>query len=54
MNPGLDCQVASSATSPSAFAIPLFEVELAACACAVGASPTKQIVLVLDRVGWAD
>jgi transposase len=32
--------------------IPLFEVELAAFARAVGASPTKQIVLVLDRAGW--
>jgi len=32
--------------------IPLFEVELAAFARQVGASPTKQIVLVLDRAGW--
>jgi transposase len=32
--------------------IPLFEVELAAFAEAVGASPTKQIVLVLDCAGW--
>jgi transposase len=32
--------------------IALFEVELAAFARAVGASPTKQIVLVLDRAGW--
>ena len=32
--------------------IALFEVELAAFADAVGASPTKQIVLVLDRAGW--
>jgi transposase len=32
--------------------IPLFEVELAAFAQRVGASPTKQIVLVLDRAGW--
>ena len=32
--------------------IKLFEVELAAFARAVGASPTKQIVLVLDRAGW--
>jgi transposase len=32
--------------------IPLFEAELAAFAHAVGASPTKQIVLVLDRAGW--
>jgi hypothetical protein len=31
--------------------IPLFEVELAAFAQAVGASPHKQIVLVLDRAG---
>lgn len=32
--------------------IPLFEVELAAFARQVGASPAKQIVLVLDRAGW--
>jgi hypothetical protein len=34
--------------------IPLFEVELAAFARAVGAGPRprKQIVLVLDRAGW--
>jgi transposase len=32
--------------------IPLFEAELAAFAQAVGASPTRQIVLVLDRAGW--
>jgi len=32
--------------------IALFEVELAAFAQTVGASPTKQIVLVLDRAGW--
>lgn len=32
--------------------IPLFEVELAAFARAVGAGPHKQIVLVLDRAGW--
>jgi transposase len=32
--------------------IPLFEAELAAFARAVGASPTRQIVLVLDRAGW--
>jgi transposase len=32
--------------------IALFAVELAAFARAVGASPTKQIVLVLDRAGW--
>jgi transposase len=32
--------------------VPLFEAELAAFALAVGASPTKQIVLVLDRAGW--
>jgi transposase len=32
--------------------IPLFEVELAAFAHAVGASPSKQIILVLDRAGW--
>jgi transposase len=32
--------------------VPLFEAELAAFARTVGASPTKQIVLVLDRAGW--
>ncbi len=32
--------------------IELFEVELARFAEAVGASPAKQIVLVLDRAGW--
>jgi transposase len=32
--------------------VPLFEEELAAFAATVGASPTKQIVLVLDRAGW--
>lgn len=32
--------------------IALFEVELAEFAEAVGAGPTKQIVLVLDRAGW--
>jgi transposase len=32
--------------------IPLFEAELAAFAHSVGASPSKQIVLVLDRAGW--
>ena len=32
--------------------MPLFEAELAAFAQAVGASPSKQIVLVLDRAGW--
>ncbi|HEV8193418.1 MAG TPA: IS630 family transposase [Ktedonobacterales bacterium] len=32
--------------------IPLFEVELAAFARQVGASPTKQIILVLNRAGW--
>ncbi|HEX9035904.1 MAG TPA: transposase [Ktedonobacterales bacterium] len=30
----------------------MFEVELAEFARQVGASPTKQIVLVLDRAGW--
>jgi hypothetical protein len=34
--------------------IALFEVELAAFARAVGASPTKQIMLVLDRANWAN
>jgi transposase len=32
--------------------IALFEVELAEFARQAGASPTKQIVLVLDRAGW--
>jgi transposase len=36
----------------SSVSIPLFAVELAAFAQAVGASPHKQIVLVLDRAGW--
>jgi transposase len=36
----------------SSVSIPLFEAELAAFARAVGASPTKPIVLVLDRAGW--
>src|SRR5262249_51432955 len=36
----------------STVSIPVFEVELAAFARAVGASPTKHIVLVLDRAGW--
>ncbi len=32
--------------------IPVFEVELAEFARQAGASPTKQIVLMLDRAGW--
>ncbi len=32
--------------------VPLFEAELVAFAKAVRASPSKQIVLVLDRAGW--
>jgi transposase len=36
----------------SAGSIAVFAVELAAFAQQVGASPTKQIVLVLDRAGW--
>ena len=36
----------------SSVSIPLFEVELEAFARQVGASLTKQIVLVLDRAGW--
>jgi transposase len=32
--------------------VPLFEAELTAFAQEVGASPTKQVVLVLDRAGW--
>ncbi|HEV8190001.1 MAG TPA: transposase [Ktedonobacterales bacterium] len=37
---------------PTSVSVPLFEVELAAFARQVGASPTKQSVLVLDRAGW--
>ena len=36
----------------SGVSIPLFEAELAAFARTVGASPRKQIVLVLDQAGW--
>jgi transposase len=36
----------------SSVSIPLFEAELAAFARQVGASPKKQVVLVLDRAGW--
>jgi DDE superfamily endonuclease len=36
----------------STVSIPLFAVELAEFARHVGASPTMQIVLVLDRAGW--
>jgi transposase len=36
----------------SGVSLALFAVELAAFAEAVGASPQKQIVLVLDRAGW--
>jgi transposase len=36
----------------STVTIAVFEVELTAFAEAVGAGPTKQIVLVLDRAGW--
>jgi transposase len=32
--------------------VPLFEAELAAFAQAVGVSPSKRIVLLLDRAGW--
>jgi hypothetical protein len=32
--------------------IPLFQVELAEFVRQAGASPTKQIVLVLDRADW--
>jgi transposase len=38
----------------STVTIDLFSVELEAFAQAVGASPTKQIVLVLDGAGWHD
>ncbi|HEV8191951.1 MAG TPA: IS630 family transposase, partial [Ktedonobacterales bacterium] len=37
---------------PTTVSISVFEVELAAFARQVGASPRKQIVLVLDRAGW--
>jgi hypothetical protein len=37
---------------PTTVSVRLFEVELAAFAHQPGASPTKQIVLVLDRAGW--
>ena len=36
----------------SAVSIEVFEVELTAFAQQVGAGPTEQIVLVLDRAGW--
>ena len=36
----------------SSVGIRLFEAELEAFSRAVGAGPTKQIVLVLDRAGW--
>src|SRR5258708_30808652 len=36
----------------SGVSIPLFEAELGAFARAVGASPRKQLVLVLDQAGW--
>lgn len=36
----------------SSVTIPLFEAKRVAFARAVGASPHKQIVLVLDRAGW--
>jgi transposase len=49
VNPASGSTVFHLATSVS---IPLFEAELAAFAQTVGASPTKQIVLVLDRAGW--
>jgi transposase len=44
--------VAPSFIWPPVSGIPLFEAELAAFAHAAGASPEKQIVLVLDRAGW--
>jgi transposase len=49
VHPGSGRTVFHLATSVS---IQLFEAELAAFAQTVGASPTKQIVLVLDRAGW--
>ena len=38
--------------SPTTVTIELFSVELEAFAQAVGACPTKQVVLVLDGAGW--
>jgi hypothetical protein len=49
VHPGSGRTIFHLATSVS---IPLFEAELAAFARAAGASPRKQIVLVLDRAGW--
>ena len=48
---GAPCGIWLWATTVS---IELFSVELEAFAREVGASPTKQIVLVLDGAGWAD
>jgi hypothetical protein len=48
-HPASGCAVFDLATSVS---IPLFEVDLAAFARQVEASPKKKIVLVLDRAGW--
>jgi transposase len=49
VHPALGRTIFHLATSVS---IPLFEAELAAFARQFGASPRKQIVLVLDRAGW--
>jgi DDE superfamily endonuclease len=49
VHPASGCTVWHLATGVSA---QLFSAELAAFAAAVGASPTKQIVLVLDGAGW--
>jgi transposase len=49
VHPASGRTVSHLATSVS---IPLFEVELAEFARQVGASPTKQVVLISDRAGW--
>jgi transposase len=37
---------------PTTVSLPVVAVELAECARQAGASPSKQIVLGLDRAGW--
>jgi transposase len=49
VHPGSGGTIFHLATSVN---IPLFEAELADFARAAGASPSNQIVLVLDRAGW--
>ncbi len=49
VHPGSGRTIFHLATSVN---LELFAVELAAFAQAVGAGPTNQIVLVLDRAGW--